>query len=437
MAEKRSTRRDGSRVAPTKSRGILHQGTSNAKMIIGLMLASLGAFNLSAQETSPMIVKDGKPNAEIVIADENRPRMATLAALEMRHYIEKISGARLPIVMTPTTNMPLAIYVGRSAHTDRLGVTDEGLKYGAFRMVSGPDYLVLLGHDFDFVHPEPWPGKRNDKGRALAEWDERVGDRTDAAWGYPFSSGFKSHWSRYASTLTERFGEESAQLWPGGDFATGLWVQDSGGTLNAVYQFLRTLGCRWYMPGELGEVIPRRETIEVGALDATVHPDFAVRTYTWYNYSGFSFEDMIWARRIGMNSAHEVLGNMPYAHGLHFVHARKEMQQEHPEYYALRDGKRVTDYRGCGHVCFSSEGFFNETVNFARFMFDEFDQPHVSLWPMDGFHHCQCESCKKLPSSELVWGFVDRVARELYKTHPDRLVSCGAYTPYIHPPEDG
>lgn len=137
-----------------------------------------------------------------------------------------------------------------------------------------------------------------------------------------------------------------------------------------------------------------------------------------------------------MNSPQEVLGNMGYAHGLAIVHARKEMQEKHPEYYALRGGQRVTDYRGRGHVCFSSEGFFKETVNFARFMFDEFGQPHVSLWPMDGFHHCQCEECKDIPPSELVWGFVDRVARELYKTHPDRIVSCGAYTPYIYPPKN-
>ncbi|MFN2266919.1 MAG: DUF4838 domain-containing protein, partial [Desulfonatronovibrio sp.] len=113
------------------------------------------------------------------------------------------------------------------------------------------------------------------------------------------------------------------------------------------------------------------------------------------------------------------------------------MQEKHPEYYALdKNGKRVTDYRGSGHVCFSSEGFFKETVKFARFIYDEYNQPHVSLWPQDGFRHCQCEDCKKLSSSDLVFGFVDRVARELYKTHPDRIVSCGAYTSYMYPPSN-
>ncbi|MCA1808926.1 MAG: DUF4838 domain-containing protein, partial [Lentisphaerae bacterium] len=402
------------------------------------MAASLpmlsGCATVPTTAPTESLVQDGRANAEIVIAAENRPRMATLAALELQYYIEKISGARLPIVTAPTTNAPLSIYVGQSAYTDRLGVTDEGLRYGAFRMVSGPDYLVLLGHDFDFVPPDPWPAKRGDKDRAQAEWDKKVGDRTDSAWGYPFSSGFKTHWDRYASTLTDRFGEENAQWWPGEDFATGLWLQDSGGSLNAVYEFLRTLGCRWYMPGELGEVIPSQSTIAAAALDKTVHPDFAMRAYCWYNYSGFPFEDMIWARRMGVNSGHEMLGNMGHAHGLAHVHRRKEMQEAHPDYYALYNGERVTDYRGMGHVCFSSEGFFRETVNFARFVFDEFNEPHVSLFPVDGFRHCQCDGCRGMSSSDLVWGFVDRVARELYQTHPDRLVSCGAYTSYVHPP---
>ena len=381
------------------------------------------------------LVRDGKPNAEVVIAEE-RPRMATLAALELQYYIQKISGARLPIVTEPGDKLPVRIYVGKSRHTDKLGVADNGLKYGAFRMMSGPDHLVLLGGDRDFVPPKPWPKRRNDRKRAQAEWDKRVGDRTDSAWGYPFVSGFKAHWNREASVMAQRYGKKNEKLWPGGSFRTGFWVSDVGGSLNAVYEFLRMQGARWYMPGEIGEVIPEMKSIALPALDKTVRPDYDVRSYTWYNYSGFPFEHIIWARRTGMNSAYGVLGNMGYAHGLCIIHARKEMQEKHPEYYALVNGKRVTDYRGRGHVCFSSEGFFQETLNFARFMFDEYDQPHISLWPMDGFRHCRCESCKDIPSSELVWGFVDRVARELHKTHPDRLVSCGAYTPYIYPPKN-
>ena len=52
------------------------------------------------------------------------------------------------------------------------------------------------------------------------------------------------------------------------------------------------------------------------------------------------------------------------------------------------------------------------------------------IWPGDGLSHCGCELCKGKPTPDLVWGFTDRVAREVYKSHPDKLVIGGAYTSY-------
>jgi hypothetical protein len=49
------------------------------------------------------------------------------------------------------------IYVGRSSHTDKLNVTADDLKHGAYRIVSGDDWLVLIGDDTDFTPIEPWP----------------------------------------------------------------------------------------------------------------------------------------------------------------------------------------------------------------------------------------------------------------------------------------
>lgn len=400
-----------------------------------LTLSTLAAPQIETIET-PYLVRDGEPRAEIVIAAE-RPRMTTLAALELQATILEMSGARLPIVTTPGEELPVKIYVGESDYTRQLGVTAEGLAFGAYRRVVGPGYLVLVGPDKDFVPPEPWPLIRNEVPAKEAEWDKLVGDRTDSAWGYPYSGGFKSRWGgRGLDQLAARYGEENAALWDAEQgYAKRVWLQDRSGSLNAVCGLLYELGVRWYMPGEIGTVVPQQATIPLPETHDIVRPDYDLRAHTWYNYAGFDFEDMMWARRLGMNGAHELLGNMGYAHGLVKVHHRQEMRDKHPEYYALRrDGTRITDYRNGGHVCFSSEGLFRETVNFCRFVFEEMGEPHVSLWPMDGFQHCQCDECAPQTSSDLVWGFVDRVARELYKTHPDRLISCGAYTPYVAPP---
>jgi len=50
------------------------------------------------------------------------------------------------------------------------------------------------------------------------------------------------------------------------------------GTIYAGYEFLERLGCRWYFPGEWGEVVPKKKTITFPETDLVSKPDFAIRT---------------------------------------------------------------------------------------------------------------------------------------------------------------
>lgn len=50
------------------------------------------------------------------------------------------------------------------------------------------------------------------------------------------------------------------------------------------YELLERLGCDWVMPGEIGEIIPRRETVTVPAIDASQAPDFIVRSLAYRGY---------------------------------------------------------------------------------------------------------------------------------------------------------
>lgn len=195
-----------------------------------------------------------------------------------------------------------------------------------------------------------------------------------------------------------------------------------GGGLNAVYGFLHDLGVRWYMPGELGEVVPARTTIALPSADRTVHPDYRVRYWMGSNHGVTPWDDLIWERRIGMNAFHETLGVGMLAHGMRNVHGSEAMQQAHPEYYALYGNVRDTGFRGTGHACFASEGLLRETVAYARAVFDRFNEPSLQLSPQDGLRQCQCEQCRGLSPSDYVFGFLDRVAREVYQTHPDRII---------------
>lgn len=374
---------------------------------------------LLAAET--LLVDKGVPCAQIVIAAENRPRMVTLAALELQHHIQKMSGARLPIVTSPDVSVRVKIYVGKSPATDKLGVTDKDLKYGAYRMVSGPDWLVLLGNDFDFTPPADLPEKLGDT-KAESELNKAVEAKTKRESSFPFKPD---------TVLDAHYGKGATELWlTGGNTTRGFEYEDENGSLNAVCEFLRGLGVRWYMPGKLGEVLPERESIVLAAMNKTVVPDTHFRSWMWNNYSRFSFDDVLWGRRIGMNSPYQKLGDAGGAHGLTHVHSGEAMKKAHPEYYAILGGKRDTEHRGHGTPCFSSEGLIQETIKYCRLMFDVKGVPAVDLWPGDGLSLCGCDGCKGKSAPDLVWGFTDRVARELYKTHPDKLITSGAYTSY-------
>jgi hypothetical protein len=381
-------------------------------------LAALLLLTLCGCTTaSQCIVQDGQPQAEIIIAD-HPPRMTKLAASELQTYIEKISGARLAITNVPGTNGAVRVYVGRSAHTDRLGITDEGLADGAFRMVSGKDFLVLLGGDRDFIPKKPWARHYGYMASMRAEWDKLTGSTWDNPVGGPLYRDYNG--------------------------VMDLWAYDERGSLNAVYELLRNLGVRWYMPGDVGEILPRLSSIPLRKIDTVVTPAFALRCMTPLSttYSSLNRDDVLWQLRLGLNAHCRAVGTIPHlSHGLNAVLGRPEMKAAHPEYYALIGGRRDTNDN---HACLSSEGLFQEAVRFVRAMYAVYDARTVSLMPEDGFRFCECGRCKGQDTpergragqySDYVFGFVDRVAREVYKTHPDRTVNCFAYGTFTLTPE--
>ena len=370
-----------------------------------------------AELGKPAIVKNGRPCADIVIS-ENPPRAVKLAALELQLYIQKMSGAVLPVASSPQTNFAFHIYVGKSAWTDKLNIYSEGLKHGAFRMVSGNGFLILLGEDRDFVQHKPTARGHGDIPRVLEEWDRLTGEK----WDYPFFT-----YRRYSP-------------------AVGIWDFDKRGSLYAVYEFLESLGVRWYMPGNIGEVVPDRKTIALAPVDQTIRPDFAYRNLGDYSphFDGGPRDSVLWRLRMRFDEGADVIGVAGWAHALNHVHSRDEVRKAHPEYFALYGKKRHTegDYFS---PCLSSPGLFDSTVKFARFLFDNYNEPVISVMPNDGYvTHCQCDLCKGKDTpdrgnegkmSDYVWDFVNRVATELYKTHPDRKVVNVAYGPYRMPPE--
>jgi len=383
--------------------------------LTALLLTPLAA--LHAADT--FLIENGQPRAEIIIA-EKPARMTKLAAKELQTYLEKISGAKLEVRTAPTAGKA-HIFLGKSSHTEALKLATDGLENGAFRMASGADWLALLGPDEDFVPIEPWGRMRStaEQARVNAAFDKITGDTFWNHFGYIYA--------RYHKDLD-------------------VWDYDDAGTLNATYEFLRSLGVRWFAPGELGEVVPKLATIALPGVNRTVKPDFGLRRFTFYTEHTGLGDKGIWMLRLGLNQAHKIGGISQVCHGAKFVIMREEMKRAHPEMYLLTGGKRDTTTKGSGYPDLNSPLFFEKQLKYSRVMFDHFREPMISIDLVDGYGGMTSDDPKWMAQltpergwsgtmSDQVWGYINRVALELYKSHPDRLVSGLAYSAYKMPPD--
>lgn len=379
----------------------------------------------SLHAADPVLVQDGQPRAEIIIA-ENPTRMQRVAAQEFRTNVEKISGARLPILTQPS-GRAVKVFIGESSLNP---VKAEGLHEGAYRMQSGADWLALVGDDADFVPTEPWAKSNSDIPRARAEFQKIVG----APYGMPNPGLYKNRLRLPGDTgkpdgaTTDK--KETLDIW-------GL---DERGSFNAVTAFFYKLGARWYLPGELGEVMPSMKTIALPKLDETVQPDFPLRQFN-FRFSTAGYDTALWMMHLGTRNDDRWL----IAHGMDGMTGNDATFAAHPEWFALYGGKR--DYRSgrsTNQLCYSNDELLRETVRYARALLDTYPVHSVSIMPPDGYTSiCQCEKCKGKDSpernergllSDYVWDFVNRAAKEIAKTHPQAKVLNCAYGTYTLPP---
>ena len=389
-------------------------------LITAVVFAGVGSgFVMAAAEAPAYLVQAGQGKAEIVLGNDPA-RMAKFAAKELQKYVEKMTGAKLPIVAEPSGGAVAKIFVGKSSFTDKLGLKTDGLRYGAFRMAAGPEWLALLGPDKDFEPIEPW-GRSKSK-----EETKRVNEEFDKISGDIFWNNFRMVYARYHEEL-------------------GIWDFDDTGTYNAVTQFLRDQGVRWYAAGELGEVVPKVESIKLPQnLDLTIKPDFALRKINYYHDFMGVPELSLWNLRLGAYHGHDLVGMTQVGHGIKFVIMREEMKAAHPEFYALWQGKRAINAKSAGMPNLGAPGLMEKHLKYARAVFDHFDEPMLSIDMPDGFSRGIGEEdvAKGTPErgfrgsmSDYVWDYENQVARQLNKSHPDKMVSALVYGSYQLPPE--
>ncbi len=232
------------------------------------------------------------------------------------------------------------------------------------------------------------------------------------------------------------------------------------GTVNAAFEFLeRFAGIRFYFPGDIGTVAPKRTEWTLPAIDIYERPDWMHRDFYNDVYNGLGRavtpEEFVYLRRSTML--------IPSCHGLAFLGFPARFEKTHPEYFALKDdGSRYTGgLKGkssyYGYLCHSS-GINDEIAKDAiAFLSGKpassrgivlngksywshsrypAGVPYFDIMPNDSFYRCRCAECQKhfsqgpQATSNFIWSVFADIANQVKASGVKGGVSTMAYEDY-------
>jgi len=387
---------------------------------LGLAFWCLGGSASAAAGGEVVLVRDGEPAATIVLA-KNPTRSAQLAAAEFNHYIKKISGAELPVVYDDTKVTGNIVLIGESRLTRTLGLENSDFRQQEYLIQTKPNTLILMGYDSD------------DKG--LVDYA---------------GNGLWDGFDRYSSYI---------------------------GSVYAVDDFLRKFcGVRWYLPTELGEVVPKRATLSFTGLNLRrqpwtlyreVYPWRMPERLYWWNPAKPIWDSkkkkytlkLLPERESNLFWLRHKIGGYPFQANHSFYPWKRRFAKSHPEYFA-RNANGTVNY---DQLCYSSDAVVKQIVADAREWFrgNKKDENgilrfgnsrggYLSLVPMDNGNWCKCAECQKQLSPErgggglfssgiasnYIFNFINRVAGEFQKELPGEKISTLAYWQYYLPPDE-
>ena len=166
------------------------------------------------------------------------------------------------------------------------------------------------------------------------------------------------------------------------------------GTLYGVYEFLENaLGVRFFTP-EVTK-LPKHDKLALPQLDRRVRPVWEYRE-VYYAY----MRDPVFAARLRLNGSSHVLTEKqgggwkwePFGHSFYTLVPPDTYGKEHPEYYALIDGKRDTG----GQLCLTNPDVAQVAAeNALKYLREHPGINILSVSQMDWNKFCQCERCRK------------------------------------------
>ena len=358
--------------------------------------------------TGPMtLVHEGKAAATLVLA-KDAPATVLLAAEEFQNHLEKITGTRLPQATDEKEITGPVVLIGMSALTKKMGLRSKDFAQQEYLVQVEPRRLVLIGRDRQL--PGPLTPRSN----------------------YPYK-GFRPY--------------------------------DAIGSCYAVYHFLESRGVRWYLPTDIGTVIPKQATLTV--------PDGKVRRKPWTVHRSHNMSNKrtpvtlyAWDRDTHLDDTKgqiapfretvmwdlrmRVQGD-PFAANHSHYHWLSQFNKTHPEYFAK--GRTFGSHT---QLCWTEPGVIEQTIQDADDFFNGKKVPGLgraqgdffAVVPMDTSSYCKCERCKTFHGpktakvdgfncgqySRYIWTLVNKVAQGVGTRQPDKFISALAYARYFEPP---
>ena len=209
------------------------------------------------------------------------------------------------------------------------------------------------------------------------------------------------------------------------------------GLMHGVYSLLEEdLGCRWYSPNSVDT--PKMEKFAVRLVSRNFTPVLELRDPHIYK-----IQDSNWSLR---NKTNTPLSQVPMVWGgsirYHYMghtyaiyFPTQEYFAQHPEYYALVNGKRQPS-----QLCHTNEDVIRLSIEKTCKIFR--DNPAVTvtaIGPNDGRGFCDCPNCKKLDDENggragSFFYHVNRIAEGVKKEFPNNHLISLAYLDYAKPP---
>jgi len=336
--------------------------------------------------TSYHLVKDGQTASCIVLPDNAGP-VEKHAAGELALFIEKVTGAKVPVGNAPSQEL-YNIYLGTTAakNVPRSEAIDKAvtqLKGDGFLLAADKDGLRVIGRE-------------------------------------PI------------------------------------------GVLYGAYEILKKYaGMRWLVPGPEGEYCPKATSLSVPEQAVLRNPSFPVRTVEFHatRVNVKLLDSWDWLVRNGMRITSNFCTYQLYPDELakraaiiregghaFYLFISDSLLEAHSEYFPLINGKRVGQEGQKNQPCTTHPDVIAMVSSKLNQFIEKLPKEmscYFILGNNDGTGWCQCPECAKIDPpqekekrfvSTRYWTFVNAVASNVFKMHPDTDLWGWAYQNFQAPP---